>query len=205
MKKEIYTFVKECDVCQQNKTEIVALPDLLQPLPIPDRIWTEISMDFIEGLPMSQGKTVIMVVVDRLSKYAHFMPLSHPFTAVEVAKVFMDTVYKLHGMPSSIVSDRDKVFTSTFWRELFRLQGTQLHLSTSYHPQTDGQTEVVNRCLEVYLRCMSGDRPESWVQWLPLAEWYHSSTQMTPYQVVYGQVPPSYIHYIPSSCGYFGA
>lgn len=94
------------------------------------------------------------------------------------------------------------MFTSMFWQSLFTFQGTQLNLSTAYHPQTDGQTEVVNRCLEVYLRCITGERPKAWVQWLPLAEWwfnttYHSSTHLTPYEALYGQSPPTYHHYIP--------
>ena len=97
-------------------------------------------MDFITGLPKSGNKSVIMVVVDRLSKYAHFFSLQHPFTASTVAQIFMDQVFKLHGMPHSIVSDRDPTFTSNFWQELFKIQGTELHLSTTYHPQADGQT-----------------------------------------------------------------
>jgi hypothetical protein len=97
-------------------------------------IWKDISMDFITSLPKSGNKSVIMVVVDRLSKYSHFCALQHPFTASTVAQLFMDQVFKLHGMPHSIVSDSDPTFTSNFWQELFKLQGTQLHLSTTYHP-----------------------------------------------------------------------
>jgi hypothetical protein len=104
MKQDIRKFVAECEVCQCNKGETVKSPGTLQPLPIPPAIWKDISMDFITGLPKSGNKSVIMVVVDRLSKYAHFCALPHPFTASSVAQIFMDQVFKLHGMPHSIVS-----------------------------------------------------------------------------------------------------
>jgi len=110
-------------------------------------------MDFIEGLPKSEGYSVILVVVDRLTKCAHFLPLKHPYTASTVAQVFMDRVVTLHGLPHSIVTDRDTVFLSHFWKELFKLYKVNLHLSTAYHPQTDVQTERVNQCLEMFLRC----------------------------------------------------
>jgi hypothetical protein len=134
MKKGIHTFVEKCDVCQCNKGETIKSPGTLESLPIPPAIWRDISMDFIVGLPKLGNKSFIMVVVDRLSKYAHLCALQHPFTASIMAQLFMDHVFKLHGMPHSIVSDRDLTFTSNFWKELFRLQGTQLHLSTTYHP-----------------------------------------------------------------------
>jgi hypothetical protein len=134
MKQDICTFVAECDTCQCNKGETVKTPDTLQTLLIPPTIWMDISMDFIVGLPKSSNKLVVMVVVDRLSKYAHLCALQHSFTASTVAQIFMDIIFKLHGMPHSIVSDRDPTFTNNFWQELFRLQGTQLHLSTTYHP-----------------------------------------------------------------------
>jgi hypothetical protein len=163
--------VAECEVCQHNKGETAKASGTLQPLLIPPAIWQDISMDFIVGLPKLGNKSVIMVVVDRLSKYAHFCALQHPFKIATVTQLFMDNILKLHGMPNSIVSYRDPTFTNNFWQELFKLQGTQLHLSTAYHPQTDGHMEVVNKCLETYLGCFTYEQQNQWAQWLPLAEW----------------------------------
>ena len=131
MKNQVRAHVRECDVCQRSKYENVHLAGLLHPLPIPDQVWEEITMDFIEGLPKSGGRTTILVVVDRLSKFAHFIPLSHPFTARTVALVYIDHIYKLYGMPQVIVTDRDPLFTSELWREFWQLQGSQLNFSTS--------------------------------------------------------------------------
>jgi hypothetical protein len=153
MRQDVESFVKHCQVCQQAKQELCKYPGLLHPLPIPVQSWTDISMDFIEGLPNSNGYTIILVIVDRFTKYSHFYPIKHPFTASTIAQVFMDNIVKLHGTPKSIVSDRDEVFTSSFWSELFKLLKTDLKLSFAYHPQSDGQTERVNQYLEMFLRC----------------------------------------------------
>ena len=109
---------------------------------------------------MCKEKNVILVVVDRLSKYAHICSLCHPYSVITIAQLFLNQIYHLHGMPQSIVSNGDATFLSNFWQEPFRLQQVQLHMSTSYHPQSDGQTEVVNRCIEQYLRCMTSDQPK---------------------------------------------
>lgn len=161
-------------------------------------------MDFITGLPSSHGFQVIMVMVDRLTKYAHFAALKSGFTSIQVADRFFDTVVKLHGLRATIISDRDKVFTSTFWSSLFRLQGTTLKMSSAYHPQTDGQSEAVNKCLEMYLRCFIYENPRQWYNYLGWAEyWYntavHTSSGMTPFEAVYGRAPPTLIRYSPSA------
>ncbi|GJT57985.1 ty3-gypsy retrotransposon protein [Tanacetum coccineum] len=163
MRREVKKFVRDCEVCQRYKPNLEAYPCLLQPLSIPISIWTSISMDFIEGLPKSQGKDVILVVVDILN--------------------------------------RDKIFVSSFWKELFKLLQVQLNMSIAYHPQSDGQTEVVNRCLECYLRCMTEEQPKQWMKWLSLAEWwyntnFHTSIHTTPYEAVYGKPPPVHIPYV---------
>ena len=111
-------------------------------------------MDFVESLPKSHMKEVVMVVVYRFTKFVHFVALSHPYTTSKVTALYMQHVFKLHGMPTSIVSDRDPIFTSHFWQELMKLQGIQLAMPLAYHPQTDGQTKVVNKSLKHYLRAL---------------------------------------------------
>jgi hypothetical protein len=120
-------------------------------------------MDFIKGLPCVNGKTVLLIVVDRFSKAAHFIPLSHPYTTTTVAHTFFDMVVHLHGIPSSIVFDCDLVFTSSFWRELFALFGVKLNLSSAFHPQLDGQAKAINKIIEMYLCCISSDRSRDWL------------------------------------------
>jgi len=162
--------VAECLVCQQNKVETIKTPGILQPLSIPFQRWEEVSMDIIIGLPKPKGKSVIMVVVDRLTKYAHFCALSHPFKTSTIATTFMKSIQKLHGNPNIIVSDRDPIFTGNFWTKLFSCQGTQLTHSSSYHPQSDEKIEIMNKCLEGYLHCFVPDKETQWVKWLPMVE-----------------------------------
>ncbi|WVY93416.1 hypothetical protein V8G54_032504 [Vigna mungo] len=181
MKKEIQQYVLSCAVCQQNKYQTLNPGGLLQPLPIPTHTWSDISMDFIGGLPKTQGVDTILVVVDRLTKYAHFIAIAHPYTAKDIAEIFIKDIAKLHGFPSSIVSDRDRVFITEI----------QFRLS----PSKGRQTEVVNRCLETYLRCLTGAKPKQWPKWLSWAEFwyninYNSSTKMTPFKALYGREPP---------------
>jgi hypothetical protein len=129
------------------------------PLHVPLAVWADIGLDFVEALPRVHGKTFILSIVDRFSKYCHFLPLAHPYNAESVAHVFFADIVRLHGILQSIVSDHDPVFTSAFWRELMRLMGTKLHMSSAFHPQSDGQTEAANRIIVMYLRCFTGDQP----------------------------------------------
>lgn len=161
LKADVKRFIKECVTCQQNKNLHTRPSGLLQSLPAPENVWEDLSMDFITHLPPSHGFTAILVVVDRYSKGIHLGALPTGFTAFKVATLFMEIVCKLHGFPKSIVSDHDLVFVSNFWKELFHLSGTRLRLSTAYHPQSNGQTEVLNRVLGQYLRCFVHDRHAS--------------------------------------------
>lgn len=131
LKQVVTTFVQECNVCQQAKVDNTRLPGLLQPLPIPDTAWSIVSLDFIEGLPKSRKIDTILVVIDKFTKYAHFLALAHPYIALVVAQLYFNNIYKLHGLPSAIVSDRDRVFTSALWKELFALSDTKLLMSSS--------------------------------------------------------------------------
>lgn len=139
--------------------------------------------------------------MDKLTNYVHFIPISHPFTIAKVASLYMQYVFKLHGMPATIVSDRDTTFTSLFWSELFRLQGTTLAMSTAYHPQFNGQTEIVNKSFKQYLRTFTADRPHRWAEWLSLAEFwfntnFHTSLKLSPFKALYGFALPTLQSYI---------
>jgi hypothetical protein len=134
---------------------------LLHPPEVPNLVWGDIAIDFIEGFPHVSGKSVVLTVVDCFSKYTHSIPLGHPYTVVSIVKAFLDNIVKLHDIPCSIVSNRDPVFTSTFWKELFCLANVQLRMSTTFQPQTDSQSKVTNIILGVYLRCLTGDQPRS--------------------------------------------
>ena len=129
------------------------MPGKLQPLDIPQMKWEYISMDFVTGLPTIQGGyDSIMVIVDLITKVSHLIPMKTTFKSLDIARLFVKEIFRLHGLPMRIVSDRDAKFTSKFWSSLFQALGTQLCLNTAYHPQTDGQTERVNQVIEDILR-----------------------------------------------------
>jgi hypothetical protein len=197
LKDDVLKHIRECTTCQQNKSEQTHPTGLLQPLPIPEKKWESISMDFITGLPHVQGKDCIFIVVDRLTKFAHFFAIPSDYKAIQVAELFFREIFRLHGLPKQIVSDRDGRFISAFWQELFRLIGTELATSTSYHPQTDGQTEIVNKWVEGYLRNYVGGQQHTWVRWLHMGEHcynttYHMSIRMSPFRALYRYDAPSF-------------
>ena len=172
-------FVRSCATCQRNKMETLHPASLLQPLPIPSCIWADVSLDFIEALPKVHGKSVLLTVVDCFSKYAHFIPLGHPYTTSSVARAFFQDIVRLHGFPESIVSNRDLVFTGHVWCDLFHRAGVKLRMSLAFHPQTDGQSEAINKTITIYLRCLTGDCPREWLDWLPWVEFCYNSAYHT--------------------------
>jgi hypothetical protein len=200
----VQDWVRTCTTCQRNKTLSQQPGGLLQPLEVPSQVWADISMDFIEGLPKVSGKVVILTVVDRFSKNAHFIALGHPYTASSVARAFFDGIVRLHGLPPSIVSIRDPVFTGHVWRDLFKMERVTLKMNIAFHPQTDGQSEVVNKIIAMYIRCVTGDWPRAWVDWLSWAEYcyntsYHTALRATPFEVVYGRPPLLMLAYTPGT------
>lgn len=194
MRDEVEQFVRTCLVCQQDKMENTSPGGLLEPLPIASRPWESISMDYIVGLPISEGCGCIMVVVDRFSKYGTFIPTPKDCMAEISAKLFLKHVAKYWGLPKSIISDRDSRFTGKFWTELFRLMGSALHFSTSFRPQTDGQTERVNALLEIYLRHFVSANQADWAKLMDVAQFSYNlqrseATNKGPFELVTGQQP----------------
>ena len=202
MRRDVERMCERCVTCKKAKSKV--LPHgLYLPLPIPDSPWTDISMDFVLGLPRTRtGRDSIFVVVDRFSKMAHFIACHKTDDAVNVANLFFKEIVRLHGIPRSIVSDRDVKFLSHFWRTLWSKLGTKLMFSTTCHPQTDGQTEVVNRILSTLLRSIIKKNIKTWEDCLPHVEFaynhaVHSATKMSPFEVVYGFNPITPLDMLP--------
>ena len=194
MEEDIEAYVRSCLVCQQDKVEKRKEAGLLQPLPIAERPWISVSMDFISGFPKMEGMTSIMVVVDRFSKYAVFVPVPEACPAETAADLFYRNVVKHFGLPSDIISDRDARFTGRFWTYLFQLMGSELKFSTANHPQTDGQTERVNALLEEYLRHYVTASQRNWLKLLDTAQFCYnlhrsSATGFSPFELATGRQP----------------
>lgn len=193
--RDVSAYVLACPTCQRDKPRTGRVPGQLQPLTPPFRKWESIGMDLITDLPVTpRGHDSILVFVDRLSKMVHFAPTTKSAGADEMARLYVDKVWSLHGLQSEIVSDRDPRFTGHFWKEVLRIVGTKQAMSTAFHPQTDGQTERVNRILEDYLRHYVGPAPDVWDQLLPVAEYainnaHQESIGTTPFFLNFGQHP----------------
>jgi hypothetical protein len=193
MKRDVAEFVERCSMCQQVKAEHQRPAGPLQPLEIPVWKWEEIAMDFLVGLPRTQARyDAIWVIVDRLTKAAHFIPIKVKNSLDKLTELYLQEIVRLHGVPESIVSDKDPRFTSRFWMSLQKAMGTKLRFSTAYHPQTDGQSKRTIQTLEDMLRACVLDFCGSWACYLPLIELaynnsYQASIGMVPYEALYGQ------------------
>ncbi|KAI3360946.1 hypothetical protein L3Q82_013152 [Scortum barcoo] len=197
MAQDTQEYINACSVCARGKSSHRAPAGFLKPLPIPHRPWSHIAVDFVSGLPPSQGNTVILTVVDRFSKSVHFIPLPKLPSALETASLLTDHdhVFRLHGLPTDIVSDRGPQFTSQVWTAFCKALGATPSLSSGYHPQSNGQTERANQSLKTALRCVAARNPASWSTQLAWVEYAHnslsnSSTGMSPFMAANGFQPP---------------
>jgi len=190
----INDYVRSCDDCQHNKSPRHAKYGLLQPLEVPFAAWTSISTDFITQLPESQGHTQIMELVDRFTKMAHFLGIKAEATGKDVADTFLREVWKIHGLPTEIISDMDANFSGEFWESVYKSLGIKRRMSTAYHPQTDGQRERTNKVGEGYLLSFISYDQDDWYQLLPLAEHAYNNSKTkahkwTPFFANYGYHP----------------
>lgn len=194
MQRYIAQYVKGCDDCNRAKTYPTAPGGQLNPHDPAERRWGSVTSDLITGLPESHGFDSIWVAVDRLTKRIHIAPTTKEVDSLGLARLFRDHVWRNHGLPDQIISDRGPQFVSGFTKELNQLLGIQTSLSTAFHPQTDGQTERVNQVIEQYLHIFVNQRQDDWSEWLPLAEFsynnrVHASTRRTPFELDLGQHP----------------
>ncbi|WVZ63364.1 LOW QUALITY PROTEIN: hypothetical protein U9M48_013001 [Paspalum notatum var. saurae] len=193
MKRVMAEYVVICDTCQRVKAEYQRPADLLQPLKVPEWKWEEITMDFIVNLPRTQkGYNSIWVVVDRLTKVAHYIPVNTTYSGAKLAELYISRIVCLHGVPKRIISDRGSQFTSRFWEQLHNSLDTKLRFSTGYHPQTDGQIERTNQILEDMLRACAIQYGTSWDKCLPYAKFsynnsYQASLKKSPFEALYGE------------------
>ncbi len=192
---DVRQFVLACPTCAQCKPVNRPPGGLLHPLPVPSRPWSHITLDFVSGLPPSKGNTVILTVVDHFSKAVHFIPLPKLPSAPETAQLMVDHVFRLHGLPVDVVSDRGPQFASRFWKEFCRQIGASASLSSGFHPQTNGQCERANQDLERMLRCLTSNNPSSWCQQLSWIEYARNSlpvaaSGMSPFECSVGYKPP---------------
>lgn len=193
LRADVKQYVVNCPVCRRNKPSHQKPAGLLQPLPVPDRPWDSVSFDFITQLPVTtKGFDAICVFVDRLTKMAHFVPTSTTVSAIGFADLWVDHVYRLHGVAKEFISNRDTRFTSKFWEEATRLLGTKLCRSTAFHPQSDGQTERTNQTLEIYLRHFVSLSHDDWDRLLATAEFaynsaWQESVKASPFMLNFGQ------------------
>lgn len=202
MRKDVEEYVKSCAVCQKRKAKRHRPYGELSALPMPDRAWEQLTMDFITDLPPSRrGECVydaILVIVDRYSKMSVYIPSTKRCTAVELAQLLLDEVVRHYGVPKGIVSDRGSLFTSAYWSEFCFEAQVKRKLSTAFHPQTDGQTERQNQTLEQYLRCYCSEFQDDWAPLLNMAEFaannsVHPTLRMSPFSVVYGWNPDIHV------------
>ena len=194
MEEDVKDYVRTCYTCQRNQSSRYRRYGQLEPLEVPYQPWSSISMDWIIDLLESHGYTQIWVIVDRFTKMAHLILLLKKVIAKDIAKIFLWEIWKLEGLPTNIVYDRDTKITSYFWQVLMDLLGIMTKLSTTFHPKTDGQTECVNQTIEQYLRHYCSWKQDDWGELLPMTKFAYNSaksktTGISPFEANYGMLP----------------